>query len=115
MTSSVLLRETLWMLPIWAALGVAALAGSAGVGHAAEPPTDAAILQELRSFATTGSVLYVAAHPDDENTQAITYMARGRGYRTAYLSLTRGDGGQPGQVPEGVAHEHGEPHQRLTR
>ncbi len=89
-----LLRETLWMLPIWAALGVAALGGSAGVGHAAEPPTDAAILQELRSFATTGSVLYVAAHPDDENTQAITYMARGRGYRTAYLSLTRGDGGQ---------------------
>ena len=90
MTSSVLLRETLWMLPIWAALGVAVLAGYAGVGHAAAPPTDAAILQELRSFATTGSVLYVAAHPDDENTQAITYMARGRGYRTAYLSLTRG-------------------------
>src|SRR5213594_3463727 len=94
MTSSMLLRETLWMLPIWAALGVAALAGSAGVGHAAEPPTDAAILQQLRSFATMGSVLYVAAHPDDENTQAITYLARGRGYRTAYLSLTRGDGGQ---------------------
>ena len=41
-----------------------------------------------------GSVLYVAAHPDDENTQVITYLARGRGYRTAYLSLTRGDGGQ---------------------
>ena len=41
-----------------------------------------------------GGVLYVAAHPDDENTQVITYLARGRGYRTAYLSLTRGDGGQ---------------------
>ena len=41
-----------------------------------------------------GSVLYIAAHPDDENTQVITYLARGRGYRTAYLSLTRGDGGQ---------------------
>ena len=41
-----------------------------------------------------GSVLYVAAHPDDENTQVITYLARGRRYRTAYLSLTRGDGGQ---------------------
>ena len=41
-----------------------------------------------------GSVLYVAAHPDDENTQLITYFARGRGYRTAYLSVTRGDGGQ---------------------
>jgi LmbE family N-acetylglucosaminyl deacetylase len=54
----------------------------------------AAILQELRSFNTLGSVLHIAAHPDDENTQLITYFARGRGYRTAYLSLTRGDGGQ---------------------
>ena len=89
-----LLRETLGNLPFWAALVVVILAGSTDVGHAAEPPSGAAILQELRSFATTGSVLYVAAHPDDENTQVITYLARGRGYRTAYLSLTRGDGGQ---------------------
>jgi LmbE family N-acetylglucosaminyl deacetylase len=66
----------------------------ADVGHAAEPLTGAAILQQLRSFATMGRVLYVAAHPDDENTQVITYFVRGRGYRTAYLSLTRGDGGQ---------------------
>ncbi len=41
-----------------------------------------------------GTVLQVAAHPDDENTQLITYLSRGRGYRTGYLSLTRGDGGQ---------------------
>src|SRR3989449_3815076 len=94
MTSSMLLRDTLWNVPFWAALGVAILAGSSDDGHAAEPPTGAAILQSLRSFATMGSVLYVAAHPDDENTQIITYLARGRGYRTAYLSLTRGDGGQ---------------------
>ena len=94
MMSSVLLRETLWSVPFWAALGVAILAGSSDVSHAAEPPTGTAILQQLRGFATMGSVLYVAAHPDDENTQAITYLARGRGYRTAYLSLTRGDGGQ---------------------
>jgi LmbE family N-acetylglucosaminyl deacetylase len=93
MMSSVLLRDTLWTVPFWAALGVAVLAGSSDVAHA-EPPTGAVILQQLRSFATMGSVLYVAAHPDDENTQAITYLARGRGYRTAYLSLTRGDGGQ---------------------
>ena len=77
-----------------AALGASLLAGSAGVGRAAELPTGPAILQQLRSFNTMGSVLYIAAHPDDENTQAITYLARGRGYRTAYLSLTRGDGGQ---------------------
>ena len=94
MTSSILLRETLWHVPFWAALGVAILAGSSDIGHAAEPPAGAAILQQLRSFATMGSVLYIAAHPDDENTQVITYLARGRGYRTAYLSLTRGDGGQ---------------------
>jgi LmbE family N-acetylglucosaminyl deacetylase len=54
----------------------------------------AAILQELRSFREMGSVLHIAAHPDDENTQLITYLARGRGYRAAYLSITRGDGGQ---------------------
>ena len=59
-----------------------------------ERPAGPDILQQLRSFATMGSVLYVAAHPDDENTRVITYLARGRGYRTAYLSLTRGDGGQ---------------------
>src|SRR5512138_2487403 len=94
MTSPPVLRETLWNMPFWAALGVAILAGSTDIGHAAEPPSGAALLQELRSFGTTGSVLYVAAHPDDENTQVITYLARGRGYRTAYLSLTRGDGGQ---------------------
>lgn len=68
---------------------------------AAEPaPSPAMTFQKLRSFDTTGSVLYVAAHPDDENTQFIAYFARGRGYRTAYLSLTRGDGGQNELGPE---------------
>jgi LmbE family N-acetylglucosaminyl deacetylase len=57
-------------------------------------------LRELRGFRELGSVLYVAAHPDDENTQLIAYLARGRGYRTAYLSLTRGDGGQNVIGPE---------------
>lgn len=41
-----------------------------------------------------GSVLYVAAHPDDENTRLISYMSNQVKARTAYLSLTRGDGGQ---------------------
>jgi LmbE family N-acetylglucosaminyl deacetylase len=48
----------------------------------------------LRRLAVAGSVLYVGAHPDDENTALLAYLARGRGARTAYLSLTRGDGGQ---------------------
>ncbi len=94
MTSSMLLRDILWNVPFWAALGVAILAGSSDVGHAAAPSTEGAILQSLRSFASMGRALYVAAHPDDENTQVITYLARDRGYRTVYLSLTRGDGGQ---------------------
>ena len=62
--------------------------------HAAESGQIHPIVQQLRAFASTGTVLHVAAHPDDENTQLITAMARGRGYRTAYLSVTRGDGGQ---------------------
>jgi LmbE family N-acetylglucosaminyl deacetylase len=68
--------------------------------RAAEPVPAAAILQDLRTFANTGTVLHVAAHPDDENTQLITAMARGRGYRAAYLSVTRGDGGQNERGPD---------------
>jgi LmbE family N-acetylglucosaminyl deacetylase len=61
----------------------------------AEPTNSApAILEEMKCFRELGSVLYIAAHPDDENTLLIGYLARGRNYRTAYLSLTRGDGGQ---------------------
>ncbi|MFY8045937.1 MAG: PIG-L family deacetylase [Chitinophagaceae bacterium] len=41
-----------------------------------------------------GSVLYVAAHPDDENTRLLAWLSKDRLYRTGYLSITRGDGGQ---------------------
>ena len=68
--------------------------------RASGPPSASAILQELRAFRECGSVLYVAAHPDDENTQFIAYLSRGRGIRTAYLSLTRGEGGQDLIGPE---------------
>ncbi|MBX9666185.1 MAG: PIG-L family deacetylase [Candidatus Obscuribacterales bacterium] len=53
-----------------------------------------AIVHELESFQQLGSVLFIAAHPDDENTELLAYLSRGRKYRTAYLSITRGDGGQ---------------------
>ncbi len=53
-----------------------------------------AIYQQLQKLNTVGSALYVAAHPDDENTQLISYMANGLHLRTGYLSATRGDGGQ---------------------
>lgn len=70
-----------------------------------------ALEQDLCAFGELTSVLYVAAHPDDENTHLITYLARGRGYRTAYLSLTRGDGGQNESGPDfgeklGLARTH---------
>ena len=75
-------------------LGACLLLLSPGLAPAADAPEAKAILQDLRSFRTMGTVLHIAAHPDDENTQLITYLSRGRGYRTAYLSITRGDGGQ---------------------
>ncbi len=52
------------------------------------------ILLRLDKLNVLGSVLYVAAHPDDENTSVISYFANGRLMRTGYLSATRGDGGQ---------------------
>ena len=63
-------------------------------------PTIPTALLDLRQFRELGSVLYTAAHPDDENTQFLAWLSRGRGYRTAYLSLTRGDGGQNVIGPE---------------
>lgn len=52
------------------------------------------IAQGLSSLSVQGSVLYIAAHPDDENTRLLAYLAKEVKVRTAYLSLTRGDGGQ---------------------
>lgn len=48
----------------------------------------------LDRLSVLGSALYVAAHPDDENTSVITTLSKGRKVRTAYLSMTRGEGGQ---------------------
>lgn len=52
------------------------------------------ILNDLHKLKTMGTVMYVAAHPDDENTRLLSYLANERHVRTVYLSLTRGDGGQ---------------------
>ncbi|CAN5139547.1 PIG-L family deacetylase [soil metagenome] len=57
-------------------------------------PNAAAIQLKLKKLNVLASVLYVAAHPDDENTRAITFMASDRLAAAAYLSMTRGDGGQ---------------------
>ncbi len=56
--------------------------------------TPGEIILALEKLNTVGSVLYLAAHPDDENQRLISYLANERKVRTGYLSLTRGDGGQ---------------------
>ncbi len=60
------------------------------------PPTftSADIYLQLKKLNVLGSVLYIAAHPDDENNTLLPYLAKEKLYRTGYLSLTRGDGGQ---------------------
>ena len=52
------------------------------------------IFQSIKKLEVTTTVLYIAAHPDDENTRLITWMSKEKLFRTAYISLTRGDGGQ---------------------
>jgi LmbE family N-acetylglucosaminyl deacetylase len=47
-------------------------------------------VRDLRRFKQMGTILYVAAHPDDENTQLIAYFSRARLMRSGYLSVTRG-------------------------
>lgn len=52
------------------------------------------IFEQIKKLDVLGSVLYVAAHPDDENTRLLAFLANEKLYRTGYLSMTRGDGGQ---------------------
>jgi LmbE family N-acetylglucosaminyl deacetylase len=70
------------------------LGAIAGRAQAPATKSSAEIFQEIKKLRVLGSVLYVAAHPDDENTRLIAWLANHEQYRTGYLSLTRGDGGQ---------------------
>jgi LmbE family N-acetylglucosaminyl deacetylase len=94
MSSTTIVIRARLGIAAWTA--VALILGATAQSRAESPPASsgAEILEKLRAFQEMGSVLHVAAHPDDENTQLITYLARGRRVRTAYLSITRGDGGQ---------------------
>jgi len=59
------------------------------------PLSDAGRLRiQLKKLTMVGNVLYIGAHPDDENTAVLATLSLDRGLRTAYLSITRGDGGQ---------------------
>lgn len=66
------------------------------IANAQEPekPSSSEIYQQLKALNFLGNVLYIAAHPDDENTSLITYFSKDVNAKTTYLSLTRGDGGQ---------------------
>ena len=80
------------MTRIFAALAAAAVLAP----HTARAQRNgAAELGELvRGLGVNTRVLMIGAHPDDEDTQLLTWLARGRHVETAYLALTRGDGGQ---------------------
>ncbi|NMH86175.1 PIG-L family deacetylase [Flavivirga algicola] len=67
---------------------------SISIAQKPKTPSSSKIYESIQKLNFLGSVLYIAAHPDDENTRLISYMANHVKARTAYLSLTRGDGGQ---------------------
>src|SRR5665213_2152302 len=68
--------------------------GAHSFGQAPKTYSSSQIFQQIKKLDVLGSVLYVAAHPDDENTRLLAYLANDKLYRTGYLSMTRGDGGQ---------------------
>src|SRR3954451_15862071 len=74
-------------------LGLSAQPVSLGAGALGSGSTSDIELS-LRKLNELGTVLMIAAHPDDERTNVLAYFARGRNMRTAYMSITRGEGGQ---------------------
>jgi LmbE family N-acetylglucosaminyl deacetylase len=91
----VVLRSSAW-LNVVIALAMALLPFRTAAVPAAPPqqPDAALLARTLDKLQVLGSVLYVAAHPDDENTRFLAWLANDRLLRAGYLSLTRGDGGQ---------------------
>lgn len=73
---------------------IAVVSLSNAIAQKPNSPAAPQIYESIQKLNFLGSVLYVAAHPDDENTRLISYMSNHIKARTAYLSLTRGDGGQ---------------------
>ncbi|ADY30973.1 PIG-L family deacetylase [Cellulophaga lytica] len=65
-----------------------------GFSQAPKKNSSTEIYHSLQKLNFLGSALYIAAHPDDENTRLISYLSNNVKAKTAYLSLTRGDGGQ---------------------
>ncbi len=82
------------------ALSLLLLSGPVVQAQAPEKASSSDILHQLKKLNVLGSVLYIAAHPDDENTRLITHLGNEKLYNTGYLSITRGDGGQNLVGPE---------------
>ena len=76
------------------AFAVAALPGAPAWSQEQPVPSAGSLKVALDRLGTTARVLYVAAHPDDENTRLLAYLANHRHLDVAYLSITRGGGGQ---------------------
>lgn len=83
-------RAAWWLVVVALLLPRAASAQAAGAGSGGA----VRLLEEQRLAGNWRRVLMIGAHPDDEDTELLTILSRGEGIRTAYLSLTRGDGGQ---------------------
>lgn len=82
------------LLVLSSLLGSTGAPGSSMTTAITPPFSPAAIALDIRRLHSGGRVLYVAAHPDDENTRLISYLTHRRHLRVGYLSLTRGEGGQ---------------------
>ena len=92
------MMRSLLHLTARAAVATLLLVSLASVSIADPRPRDvldaARIRLALQKLQVTGTALFVAAHPDDENTAVLAWLSSGRKVRTGYLSITRGDGGQ---------------------
>src|SRR5579862_8718815 len=90
------MKRTAAALACAGALSFGILLTATFVASGADPELSGApaIRYALGKLNVLGSVLLIGAHPDDENSAVIAYLARGRKIRTGYLSLTRGEGGQ---------------------
>jgi LmbE family N-acetylglucosaminyl deacetylase len=90
-----MIRNKFFILTIYALLLAPALKA-----QQVRPATSAQVYHEIAQLKNLVNVLYLAAHPDDENTRLLGWLVNDQHLRTAYLSLTRGDGGQNILGPE---------------
>jgi len=81
---------------LWCSLSLCIGAVGTGLGQLAPPGTGgvAALTGALGQLGANKRVLVIGAHPDDEDTELLALLSRGMGVQAAYLSLTRGEGGQ---------------------